>query len=526
MTQAVLQGVSRRYRSRRAAENLDVATAVAKKVVPSVVSVTIQQAVVDFSREPGVIAEAGTGSGVLIRSDGHILTNNHVVEGADRIVVTVGLEDKVATVVGTDPSTDLAVLKIEGSGYPAAEAGSSKDLQVGQFVMAVGSPFGLEKTVTSGIISALQRSEQAQGQTPNDITTYTNLIQTDAAINPGNSGGALVDGQGRLVGINSLIQSPSGGVGAAQSAGIGFAIPVDFAIDIANQLISTGKATHSYVGISTETVDENLAAQYGLPVKSGALVRFVAPSGPAEQAGIKRSDIIVKIGDTRHRQRCRGVCCDPRAQGGGGRPLRSGPRRPDHHDRRDARLRRQPSVKLTIVAVGRLKERFWREAADEYLKRLKPYADVRVVEIADRDSGRNAARALAEEGADVLRAIPASSYVVALDSGGRQLSSEGLSADIDDLALHGSSHLVFVIGGSVGLSADVLGRADARLSLGLMTLPHNLARIVLLEQLYRAFRISRGEPYHKYALLCPASSRIGYPCRSHFDLIPGGLESP
>ena len=117
--------------------------------------------------------------------------------------------------------------------------------------MAVGSPFGLEKTVTSGIISALQRSEQAQGQTANDITTYTNLIQTDAAINPGNSGGALVDEQGKLVGLNSLIQSPSGGVGAAQSAGIGFAIPVDFAIDIANQLIATGKATHSYLGVST-----------------------------------------------------------------------------------------------------------------------------------------------------------------------------------------------------------------------------------------------------------------------------------
>ncbi len=262
------------------------------------VSVTIQQAVADFNGNQA-FRKAGTGSGVIIRSDGHILTNYHVVEGADRVIVTVGLEDKEATVVGVDPSTDLAVLKIEGSGYPAAEAGSSKDLEVGQFVMAVGSPFGLEKTVTSGIISALQRSEQAQGQTANDITTYTNLIQTDAAINPGNSGGALVDGQGRLVGLNSLIQSPSGGVGAAQSAGIGFAIPVDFAIDIANQLISTGKATHSYVGISTETVDENLAAQYGLPMKSGALVRFVAPSGPAEQAGVKRSDVIVKIGDTR-----------------------------------------------------------------------------------------------------------------------------------------------------------------------------------------------------------------------------------
>jgi 23S rRNA (pseudouridine1915-N3)-methyltransferase len=154
-------------------------------------------------------------------------------------------------------------------------------------------------------------------------------------------------------------------------------------------------------------------------------------------------------------------------------------------------------VKLTIVAVGRLKERFWREAADEYLKRLKPYADVCVVEIADRDSGRNAARALADEGTDVLRAIPAAAYVVALDSAGQQLSSEGFSASIDDLALHGSSHLVFLIGGSVGMSAEVLARADARLSLGLMTLPHNLARVVLLEQLYRAFRISRGEPYHK-----------------------------
>ena len=154
-------------------------------------------------------------------------------------------------------------------------------------------------------------------------------------------------------------------------------------------------------------------------------------------------------------------------------------------------------MKISVIAVGRLKERFWRDAADEYLKRLKPYADVRVIEIADRDSGRNAARALAEEGADVLRAIPASAYVVALDSAGRQLSSEGFSANIDELALHGSSHLVFLIGGSVGLSADVRTRSDAQLSLGPMTLPHNLARVVLLEQLYRAFRISRGEPYHK-----------------------------
>ena len=174
--------------------------------------------------------------------------------------------------------------------------------------MAVGSPFGLEKTVTSGIISALQRSEQAQGQTTNDITTYTNLIQTDAAINPGNSGGALVDEQGKLVGLNSLIQSPSGGVGAAQSAGIGFAIPVDFAIDIANQLIATGKATHPYLGVSTQTVDESLAAQFGLQrqerrARALRLARARPPRRPASSAG----DIITKIGDTHDHQRRRRV---------------------------------------------------------------------------------------------------------------------------------------------------------------------------------------------------------------------------
>jgi len=298
ITQAATQSAAQKISITPSAQNLDVAAAVAKKVVPSVVSVTIQQAVVDFNGNQS-FRKVGTGSGVIIRSDGYILTNNHVVEGADKIMVTVGLEDKVAKLVGIDRTTDLAVLKVDGTGYPAIEAGSSKDLQVGQFVMAVGSPFGLEKTVTSGIVSALQRSEQAQGQTANDITTYTNLIQTDAAINPGNSGGALVDDQGLLVGLNSLIQSPSGGVGAAQSAGIGFAIPVDFAIDIANQLITSGKATHAYVGLSTETVDENLATQYGLPMKSGALVRFVSPGAPAEAAGIKLGDVIVKIGDTR-----------------------------------------------------------------------------------------------------------------------------------------------------------------------------------------------------------------------------------
>jgi 23S rRNA (pseudouridine1915-N3)-methyltransferase len=154
-------------------------------------------------------------------------------------------------------------------------------------------------------------------------------------------------------------------------------------------------------------------------------------------------------------------------------------------------------VKLTIVAVGRLKERFWREAADEYLKRLGPYATVRVVEVDDRDSGRDAARALADEGSDILRAIPDGAHVISLEIGGAQLGSEAFARRLQALALDGRSSIAFVVGGSIGVAKDVSARADERLSLGPMTLPHNLARVVLLEQIYRAFRINRKEPYHK-----------------------------
>ncbi len=272
----------------------EVSEAVAAKVVPAVVNVTVLQQGVDPFTGQTVSQDAGNGSGVIVRKDGYILTNYHVIEGADAIVVTVGVDDKPAKVVGVDRSSDLAVLKIEGDGYPAIEAGSSKDARVGQYVMAVGSPFGLEKTVTVGIISALNRSSQSAAGA-NDLTTYTNLIQTDAAINPGNSGGALVDSRGRLLGINTLIQSPSGSVGAPQSAGIGFAIPVDFAVDIARQLIESGKATHPYIGVSSATVDQSVAEQFGLPVESGALVRFVQPGSPAEIAGVQRGDIIISI---------------------------------------------------------------------------------------------------------------------------------------------------------------------------------------------------------------------------------------
>lgn len=154
-------------------------------------------------------------------------------------------------------------------------------------------------------------------------------------------------------------------------------------------------------------------------------------------------------------------------------------------------------MKLTLIAVGRLKERFWREAAEEYAKRMRPYADLRIVEIADRDPSRGHDRALAEEGADIVRALPEGSYVIALEITGVQRSSEDLAEHLGQLALDGRCSVAFVIGGSVGLDAAVLERADERLSLGPMTLPHNLARVVVLEQLYRAFKIRRGEPYHK-----------------------------
>lgn len=268
--------------------DVDAAVAVAAKVNPSVVNVSIEQRVFNPYTGTTGLAEAGNGSGVIIRADGHILTNYHVIEGADRILVTVGPDDLEATVVGVDPQTDLAVLSVDGGPYPAIEIGSSADLEVGEFVVAIGSPFGLEKTVTSGIVSALQRSSIAESAT--DVTAYTNLIQTDAAINPGNSGGALVDGEGRLIGINTLIQSTTG-----QSAGIGFAIPVDYAIDVAEQIIETGDVVHPYMGVSTSTIDEATARQFGMRVTRGALVQFVEPGSPADDGGLSRGDIIVEM---------------------------------------------------------------------------------------------------------------------------------------------------------------------------------------------------------------------------------------
>lgn len=277
--------------------DLTFAEAVALKVTPSVVSISVEQTGVDPFSGRAVTQQVSSGSGVIIRADGHILTNDHVISGADRLVVTVGVEELAASVVGRDPSSDLAVIRVEKAGLPAAELGSSADLRVGQPVVAIGSPFGLDKTVTTGIVSALGRTsfmESAEAQ----LTAYTALIQTDAAINPGNSGGALADATGRVVGINTLIQSPSGSVGAPQSAGIGFAIPIDYARQIADELIETGRATHPYMGVSTFSITRAVAAQYGLPVDSGALVQQVQPDSPAERAGLVRGDIIVRIAGT------------------------------------------------------------------------------------------------------------------------------------------------------------------------------------------------------------------------------------
>jgi putative serine protease PepD len=265
--------------------------AVATKLTPSVVNVSIQQSVSNPWQGTSQTQTVGNGSGVIIRSDGYILTNNHVVENATGVLVRIGLKDVPARVIGTDASSDIAVIKVDKTGLTPAVIGDSDALAVGEQVVAIGSPFGLDKTVTSGIISALHRSGQGGDQF--NSTYYANLIQTDAPINPGNSGGALCDLDGKVIGINTLIQTG----GAQQSAGIGFAIPIKLAAQVAEQLIAGGKASHAFLGVSAVTVDQAAAQQYGLKVTAGALVQEVQKSSPADKAGIKQDDVIVKVGD-------------------------------------------------------------------------------------------------------------------------------------------------------------------------------------------------------------------------------------
>ncbi len=275
------------------------AEAVAQKALPSVVNINVYTA--SQSQAQGFMRSSSTqeytqsslGSGVILSDDGYILTNYHVIEGADKLQVVASGGEYEAKVVGTDPSSDLAVIKIEASGLPAVEIGSSSDLVTGEWVMAVGSPFGLEQSVSTGIVSAVSRSSSSLYSSESEAI-YTNMIQTDAAINPGNSGGALVDKNGKLIGINTLIASTSG-----SSSGVGFAIPVDYAMKIAEQIIAGQTPSHAQLGVSLTTVNSSVAARYNLPVSEGAYVTRVTSSSGASKAGIAEGDIITKVGDSK-----------------------------------------------------------------------------------------------------------------------------------------------------------------------------------------------------------------------------------
>jgi serine protease DegQ len=224
------------------------------------------------------------GSGVIVSDNGYILTNHHVVEAADEIEVALADARRAkARVVGSDPDTDLAVLKLELKNLPSATFAQSEQARVGDIVLAIGNPFGVGQTVTSGIISALGRSHLG-------INTFENFIQTDAAINPGNSGGALVDVNGNLLGINSAIYTRSGG-----SQGIGFAIPSSLARQVMEQIIETGTVTRGWVGIGVQDVTAELAETLKLPKVTGALITEVVEGSPADKAGIKPGDMLVGV---------------------------------------------------------------------------------------------------------------------------------------------------------------------------------------------------------------------------------------
>ncbi|HUK29608.1 MAG TPA: DegQ family serine endoprotease [Candidatus Acidoferrum sp.] len=231
--------------------------------------------------------EHSLGSGVIVNKDGYILTNNHVIEGATQI--SVELSDRrqfKAKVIGTDPQSDLAILKIDASNLPTLPLADSNKLQIGDYVLAIGDPFGIGETVTMGIVSAMGRTNvgiEGKG-------AYEDFIQTDAAINPGNSGGALIDAEGNLVGINTAIASSSGG-----NEGIGFAIPIDMARSVMTQIVEHGKVSRGYLGVEIEQVTPALAKQFGLANAEGALVADVTPDSPASKAGLRRGDVIIGL---------------------------------------------------------------------------------------------------------------------------------------------------------------------------------------------------------------------------------------
>jgi len=257
------------------------------RVSPAVVHITSRVIVRDFFY--GDVPQEGTGSGFVIDKEGHIVTNNHVVENAEKITVTLPDETSVeAKIVGTDPGTDLAVIKIDvpPEKLHPVELGTSANLRVGQRAIAIGNPFGLDRTLTTGVISSLGRPlETESGRTIYDV------IQTDAAINPGNSGGPLLDSSGKVIGVNSAIYSPSGG-----SVGVGFAIPVDTVRRVVTSIIEKGYYAHPWLGISALSITSDLAGYLKLPVERGVLVIKVTPGQSAARAGIRGGNRNVQVG--------------------------------------------------------------------------------------------------------------------------------------------------------------------------------------------------------------------------------------
>ena len=268
----------------------DTATAVASKVLPSVVGITVTYQINSIF---GSGTQEGTGSGIIISEDGYILTNNHVVASSDRssyyaiqeatgVKVNLYQDDQTydATIVGTDAITDLAVLKIDKNGLIPATLGNSENVKVGEFVMAIGNPLGMDYSVTTGVVSALDRSVSSDG------VTYK-AIQTDAAINSGNSGGALVNANGEVIGINTMKLAGNG------IEGIGFAIPISSTTNIINQLMKGEEVKRPYIGISGSSVEDTVSEKYNVP--KGIYVEVVYENSPAEKAGIQKGDIITKI---------------------------------------------------------------------------------------------------------------------------------------------------------------------------------------------------------------------------------------
>ncbi|TBO32777.1 trypsin-like serine protease [Aquabacterium lacunae] len=269
----------------------------ARRAAPSVVSIITSKSVSSrqqrndpwfryfFGDQGQGSPSSGVGSGVIVSPEGYVLTNNHVIDRMDdiEVMLTDGRKAK-ARVIGSDPESDLAVLKVDLERLPSIDFGDSGSLEVGDAVLAIGNPFGVGQTVTSGIVSALGRNQLG-------INTFENFIQTDAAINPGNSGGALVDAEGRLMGINTAIYSRSGG-----NMGIGFAIPVSTARQVMESLIKSGQVVRGWIGVEPRDLTPEMAETFNIPVKEGVLITGVLHNGPAAQGGIKPGDVVLKVG--------------------------------------------------------------------------------------------------------------------------------------------------------------------------------------------------------------------------------------